>query len=101
MSESLEILAAWNMVSRNRGRFWMVVSSTSLQELAEYFGVLESVVGQIQRYRIERTIWREWLSRNVNTVAELLSPTDDYPWETYEGPPDEWSLADMAFTRVR
>lgn len=101
VSESLEILAAWNMVSRNRGRFWMVVSSTSLQELAEYFGVLESVVGQIQRYRIERTIWREWLSRNVNTVAELLSPTDDYPWEAYEGPPDEWSLADMAFTRAR
>lgn len=100
VSESLEILAAWNMVSRNRGRFWMVVTSTSLQELAEYFGVLESVASQIQRYRIERTIWREWLSRNVNTIAELLSPTDDYPWEAYEGPPDEWSLADMAFTRA-
>ncbi|MCP1415643.1 MarR family transcriptional regulator [Paenarthrobacter sp. A20] len=96
--ESLETLAAWNLVSRNDERAWTVVASTSLQELAEYFGVMESVAGQIQRYRIERTLWREWLSRSVSTVAELLSPTDDYPWEAYEGPPDEWTLADMAFT---
>ena len=100
VSESLETLAAWNMVSRNGGRSWTVIASTSLHELAEYFGVLESVAGQLQRYRIERVIWREWLSRNVNTVAELLSPTEDYPWEAYEGPPDEWTLADMAFTRA-
>ncbi|KUM36709.1 helix-turn-helix domain-containing protein [Arthrobacter sp. EpRS71] len=100
VSESLETLAAWNMVSRNGGRSWTVIASTSLHELAEYFGVLESVAGQLQRYRIERVIWREWLSKNVNTVAELLSPTEDYPWEAYEGPPDEWTLADMAFTRA-
>ncbi|WP_284987914.1 MarR family transcriptional regulator [Arthrobacter sp. fls2-241-R2A-172] len=100
VSESLETLAAWNMVSRNGGRSWTVIASTSLHELAEYFGVLESVVGQLQRYRIERVIWREWLSKNVNTIAELLSPTEDYPWEAYEGPPDEWTLADMAFTRA-
>ncbi|WP_442018530.1 MarR family transcriptional regulator [Paenarthrobacter sp. 2TAF44] len=99
VSESLEVLAAWNMVSRSRGRSWTVVESTSLKELAESFGVLEAVAAQVQRYRIERIVWREWLSRNVNTVAELLSPTDDYPWEEYEGPPDEWVLADMAFTR--
>ena len=99
VSESLEILAAWNMVSRNGGRSWMIVASTSLQELAECFGVLESVADQLQRYRIERIVWREWLSKNVNTVAELLSPADDYPWEAYEGPPDEWTLADMAFLR--
>jgi DNA-binding transcriptional ArsR family regulator len=100
VSESLEILAAWNMVSRTGGRSWVIVGSTSLQELAECFGVLESVAGQLQRYRVERIVWREWLSKNVNTVAELLSPTDDYPWEVYEGPPDEWSLADMAFLKV-
>ncbi|MBU8867870.1 MarR family transcriptional regulator [Paenarthrobacter aromaticivorans] len=99
VSESLEVLAAWNMVVRNGGRSWMIVATTSLQELAECFGVLESVAGQLQRYRVERIVWREWLSRNVNTVAELLSPTDDYPWEAFEGPPDEWTLADMAFRR--
>ncbi|MGJ3192245.1 MarR family transcriptional regulator [Paenarthrobacter sp. FR1] len=101
VSESLEVLAAWNMISRNGARSWRIVATTSLQELAECFGVLEAVAAQLQRYRIERIVWREWLTRNVNTVAELLSPTDDYPWEAYEGPPDEWSLADMAFTRTR
>lgn len=101
VSESLEVLAAWNMISRNGARSWRIVATTSLQELAECFGVLEAVAAQLQRYRIERIVWREWLTRNVNTVAELLSPTDDYPWEAYEGPPDECSLADMAFTRTR
>jgi DNA-binding GntR family transcriptional regulator len=100
VSESLEVLAAWNMISRNGARAWMIVATTSLQELAECFGVVDAVAAQLQRYRIERIVWREWLSKNVNTVAELLSPTDDYPWETFEGPPDEWSLADMAFTRA-
>lgn len=100
VSESLEVLAAWNMISRNGARAWMIVATTSLQELAECFGVVDAVAAQLQRYRIERIVWREWLSKNVNTVAEFLSPTDDYPWETFEGPPDEWSLADMAFTRA-
>lgn len=100
VSESLEVLAAWNLITRDDTRSWMIVVTTSLQELAEHFGVLEAVAGQLQKYRLERIVWREWLSRNVNTVAELLSPTEDYPWEAYEGPPDEWSLADMAFTRA-
>lgn len=100
VSESLELLAAWNMVSRDLRRSWSVVATTSLRELAELFGVLEAVAAQLQRYRVERAIWREWLSKNVNTVSELLSPTDDYPWEEYEGPPDEWALTDMAFSRV-
>ncbi|WP_374110852.1 MarR family transcriptional regulator [Paenarthrobacter sp. A20] len=99
VGESLEVLAAWNMISRNGARSWVIVATTSLQELAECFGVVEAVAAQLQRYRIERIVWREWLSKNVNTVAELLSPTDDYPWEAFEGPPDEWTLADMAFTR--
>lgn len=100
VSEALEILAAWNLISRNGGRFWSVVAATSLKQLAEHLGVLESVAAQLQRYRIERILWREWLAKNVNTVAELLSPGEDYPWEAFEGPPDEWALADMAFTRA-
>ncbi|WP_397337397.1 MarR family transcriptional regulator [Paenarthrobacter nitroguajacolicus] len=100
VSESLEVLAAWKMISRNSARSWRIVATTSLQALAECFGVLDAVAAQLRRYRIERIVWREWLSKNVNTVAELLSPTDDYPWETFEGPPDEWSLADMAFTKA-
>jgi DNA-binding transcriptional ArsR family regulator len=97
VTEALEILAAWKMISRSTARVWSVVASTSLKELAEYFGVLEAVAAQMQRYRIERIVWREWLSKNVTSVTELLSPGEDYPWEMFEGPPDEWSLADMAF----
>ena len=101
VSEALEVMAAWNLIARDTTRVWSVVVTTSLKELAEHFGVLEAVAAQLQRYRIERILWKEWLSKNVNTVAELLSPGEDYPWEAYEGPPDEWALADMAFTRAR
>lgn len=100
VSEALEVMAAWNMISRDPTRAWSVVASTSLKDLAEHFGVLEAIAAQLQRYRIERILWKEWLSKNVNTVAELLSPGEDYPWETFDGPPDEWALAHIAFTRA-
>ena len=100
VSEALDVMAAWNMIARNNARAWSVVASTSLKDLAEHFGVMEAVAAQLQRYRIERILWKEWLSKNVNTVAELLSPGEDYPWEAFEGPPDEWALADMAFTQT-
>ncbi|WP_224049924.1 MarR family transcriptional regulator [Arthrobacter sp. NicSoilB4] len=99
VNEALEILAAWNLVARNARRAWSVVATTSLKQLAEHLGVLEAVAAQLQRYKNDRIIWCEWLAKNVNTVAELLSPGEDYPWEAFEGPPDEWALADMAFTR--
>jgi hypothetical protein len=98
VSEALGVLAAWNMITGGRTPGWSVVATTSLKELAEHFGVLEAVAAQHHKYRIERTIWKEWLSRRAYTVAELLSPGEDYPWETFEGPPEEWSLAHMAFT---
>lgn len=99
VTEALEVLAAWKLITRRKDRAWSVVHSTSLRELAEHFGVLEVVAAQLERYRIERILWKEWLSKNVNTVAELLSPGEDYPWEMFEGPPDDWSLSDMAFSR--
>jgi len=98
--EALEILAAWNLISRDAGRAWSIVVATSLKQLAERFGIVEAVAAQVQRYRTDRIIWREWLAKNVNTVAELLSPDDDYPWETFAGPPDDWSLSDIAFRRA-
>lgn len=100
VNEALEVLAAWNMIARDKAHFWSVVATTSLKVLAEHFGVMEAVAAQLHKYRIERILWKEWLSRNVNTVAELLSPGEDYPWETFEGPPDDWALADMAFTQT-
>jgi len=100
VSEALEVMAAWNMIARDSGRAWSVVASTSLKDLAEHFGVLEAVAAQLLRYRNDRILWKEWLSKNVNTVAELISPGEDYPWEEFEGPPDDWGLADMAFSRA-
>lgn len=97
VSESLEILASWNLVARDTAFAWAVVAATSLRELAELLGVMEAVAAQLHRYRNERIRWREWLSKNVRIVPELLSPDDDYPWEANEGPPDEWTLSDMAF----
>jgi DNA-binding transcriptional ArsR family regulator len=98
VTEALEILGAWKMIARDAAKNWGVVAGTSLKELAEHFGVMEAVAAQLHRYKIERILWKEWLSKNVNTVAELLSPREDYPWEMFEGPPDEWALADMAFS---
>ncbi|BAS18350.1 hypothetical protein AHiyo8_pI66540 (plasmid) [Arthrobacter sp. Hiyo8] len=98
ISEALEMMAAWNMIARDGHKAWSVVSTTSLKDLAEHFGVLEAVAVQLQKYRNERILWREWLSKNVNTVAELLSPGEDYPWESFEGPPDDLTLSHMAFT---
>ena len=98
--EALEVLAAWNLAIRSPSRAWSIVAGTSLKQLAEQFGVLEAVAAQLQRYRNERIIWREWLAKNVNTVPELLSPDEDYPWQMFEGPPDEWLLSDIAFNRT-
>jgi DNA-binding transcriptional ArsR family regulator len=98
--EALEVLAAWNLVVRSPSRTWRIVAGTSLKQLAEQFGVLEAVALQVHRYRNDRIIWREWLAKNVDCVPQLLSPDDDYPWELFEGPPDDWSLSDMAFNRT-
>jgi DNA-binding transcriptional ArsR family regulator len=97
VGEALDVLAAWNLVGRGNDRRWFMVSATSLRVLAEQLGVLEAVAAQIQRYKAERVRWREWLA--THTITELLipQPDEDYPWEKFEGPPDEWTLADMAF----
>lgn len=98
--EALEVLAAWSLIARDMGRAWSIVRTTSLKQLAEQFGVLEAVAAQLQRYRNDRTIWREWLAKHVNTVTELLSPGEDYPWHEFEGPPDDWTLSDISFGRA-
>lgn len=98
--EALDVLAGWNLAVRGPNRAWSIVAGTSLKQLAEQFGVLEAVAAQLQRYRNDRVLWREWLAKNVNTVPELLSPDEDYPWDTFEGPPEDWLLSDMAFNRT-
>ena len=76
---------------------WEIVQGTSLASLAESLGVQEVIAELIFRYRAQRQLWREWLAKRVASPLLFLSPDDDYPWETFEGPPDEWSLSDIAF----
>lgn len=100
-AEGLEILAAWNLIARDPAtRAWRLIRTTSLTALAEHFGVLDDVAAQVNRYRTERAAWHSWLAAHVNQAATLPSPGDDYPWEEFEGPPDEWTLSDMAFARA-
>ena len=97
-SEALEILQSWRLVQRGESRAWSVLQETSLRLLAEKLGVLDAVASLIARYRAERLTWRVWLAKNgAGSEPVLPSPTDDYPWEEFEGPPDEWTLADIAF----
>jgi DNA-binding transcriptional ArsR family regulator len=95
--EALEVLAAWKLITRRTDRTWIYVKETSLAALAEYFGVLELVARQLQKYRAERVLWREWLAGRKGGELLLPQPDEDYPWEVFEGPPDDWTLADMAY----
>ena len=94
--EALEILASWNL-ARKTATGWEMVQGTSLASLAESLGVQEFIAELIFRYRAQRQLWREWLAKRVAGPLLLISPDDDYPWETFEGPPDDWSLSDIAF----
>ncbi|MDB5243860.1 MAG: hypothetical protein JWP57_4486 [Spirosoma sp.] len=88
VNTALETLAAWNMISRSNGR-WTVVAATSLRQLAERFGVMETIGHQLARYRRERQAWRQWLETRESAKVHLLSPSDSYPFWLYEGPPDD------------
>lgn len=95
--EALQVLAAWNLVARSGAAGgWLIVPGTSLALLAEHFGIPEAFAAQIRRYRAERAQWRAWLAGHTLSVQMLLSPGEDYPWETFEGPPDDVTLADLA-----
>lgn len=99
-NETPDVLAAWNMISRDPQKSWTIVATTSLSELAEHFGVLEAVAQQIHTYRQDRIIWREWLTKRALALRELLSPTEDYPSREFEGPPNEWTLPQLVLTQA-
>lgn len=94
--EALEVLAAWNLAQRTK-QGWVLVTSTNLSSLAESLGVLDLVLNQVTLYREQRAQWRAWLFERMNRLPQLLEPDEDYPFELFNGPPDDWSLSDMAF----
>lgn len=93
--EALEVLAAWSLAERTPSG-WSISTVTSLNAVAEVLGVLETVLEQVLRYKHQRDLWREWLARRGSGLAMLPSPEDDYPWEQFCGPPDDWTLSDLA-----
>lgn len=98
VNDALGVLEAWRLASRDEALGWIIHTGTSLALLAERLGVLEAVAARINRYKTERLKWRAWLASHTIRETTLPSPTEDYPWEKFEGPPDEWTLSDMAFS---
>jgi hypothetical protein len=93
--EALEVLAAWSLAERTSSG-WSIARGTNLNAVAEVLGVLEIVLDQVVRYKQQRELWREWLARRGSGLAMIPSPEDDYPWEQFCGPPDDWTLSDLA-----
>ena len=88
VAQALEILAAWNLIQRQDGR-WEIVTTTNLAVLAERFGVLDVIGAQKKRYRGERAIWQQWLARRAFSRQPVLAVAgDDYSYCDAEGPPD-------------
>jgi hypothetical protein len=101
VAQALELMAAWNMVNRVNGR-WKIVTDTSLSALAERFGVLQAIGAQLKRYRAERVIWHQWLTKRALSREPILATAaDDYPYWQYDGPPDEeQTIAGLVYARA-
>ncbi|NMR32323.1 MarR family transcriptional regulator [Crystallibacter degradans] len=100
VTQALELMAAWNMISRIAGR-WHIVKETSLRTLAEYFGVLEAIGRQMQRYRSERVQWLQWLLKRALSGEPILAgPNDDYPYWQYGPPEDEQTIGALLYAEA-
>lgn len=97
--EALLVLSSWGLVEKTMTG-WQISPTGNLSRLAEIFGVTEAVAKQVERIKEQRIIWRSWLAQRLAGTIMLPSPGDDYPWETFEGPPDDWTLSDIAFGRA-
>ncbi|GLB69091.1 MarR family transcriptional regulator [Arthrobacter mangrovi] len=101
VTQALELMAAWNMIQRIDGR-WRIVHETSLELLAERFGVQMAVAAQLKRYSHERSVWHQWLlRRSLAREAVLAKVTDEYEYFDHSGPPDETtSLTAFVYPRA-
>ncbi len=62
--DTLARMETLHMIRRHHGR-WEVVSTTSLQDLADRLGATEDRQEQITRYRKQRAAWHAWLDRHL------------------------------------
>jgi DNA-binding transcriptional ArsR family regulator len=91
--EALETLAAWNLVETRDGR-WVLVSGTSLQQLAEQFGCADTVRALLNRHRDERTRYRRALRIVDRDHVPAIAATEAYLWPP-EPPPDDETLLEL------
>jgi len=91
--EALETLAAWNLAESRAGR-WVLVAGTSLHQLAEQFGCVDTVRALVKRHRDERARYRRALRVVDQQHLPVQAPTDGYLWPP-EPPPDQETLLDL------
>jgi hypothetical protein len=92
--QALETLAAWNLIESRGGR-WTLVVGTSLHQLAEQFGCIDTVRVLVKRHRDERARYRAALRVVDQHHIPVLHPCEDYRWPAPEPPPDEETLLEM------
>jgi hypothetical protein len=92
--EALETLAAWNLVESRAGR-WAIVPGTSLHQLAEQFGCVDTVRALVNRHRDERARYRRALRVVDHHHIPALNPGEDYRWPAPEPPPDQETLLEL------
>ena len=78
--DALARMESLQMIRRHHGR-WEVVSTTSLQDLADRLGATDDRQEQITRYRKERAAWHAFLDRHL---VPQLEERELYDWEADE-----------------
>lgn len=102
---ALEMLHAWNLISRtNTG--WTISPAGNLRSLTEYFGVLETVAAQYAAHKKQRKNWHAWLDARANIFGTLAQMTDTYEYSDEDIPfwPDyedhEATLGSLTMRRI-
>jgi hypothetical protein len=92
--EALETLAAWNLIESRAGK-WTLAPGTSLHQLAEQFGCIDTVRTLVKHHRDERARYRRALRVVDQHHIPVLRPGEDYRWPAPEPPPDEETLLEL------
>lgn len=85
--EALGSLEAHHLAFQD-GTTW-VETGANLGFLAELLGASDAVAAQRDEYGLQRRIWVTWLMSRASQVV-MVSHDEDYPFELFEPPPDEW-----------
>lgn len=70
--EALETLAAWNLVTPDGHGRWRIEHTTCLAQLAEAWGILDTVRRQIAHHRTERAAYRRALRIPEDSYVDIV-----------------------------